>query len=333
MCHWKTRKCFGNVRVGGSGTREGWADFRKCGHVLFFIFPSLSWPAGIPDFALLIATPIQPFLQRLHKRPGPSDVGDIDLDNQASHRTAPIGHPSVNPTMEFLEVPLFDDDIFKLLVRFSIDLVFLSLIVVFAIYPNQREREFAFTAVMLNVIVFFICFTMKKLELDLGLALGLFAVFGVLRYRTDALRPKEMTYLFIVIGIAVINSLANKKTSYAEIALVNALIFATAMLKEWIVGRVPGQINGSNDSKGNKASEVTATNGNQGKKNGSSKNSCKHSIEYDRLEWLGNEHRNTLLADLRERTGLDVLKAEIKTVDLLQNKATLTIWTTPPTAE
>ena len=225
--------------------------------------------------------------------------------------------------MEFLEVPLFDDDIFKLLVRFAIDVVFLSLIVVFAIYPNQREREFAFTAVMLNVIVFFICFTMKKLELDLGMALGLFAVFGVLRYRTDALRAKEMTYLFIVIGIGVINSLANKKTSYAEVALVNTLIFATAMLKEWIVGRVPERPNGTNGTNGK-------ANGGRNGKTAAAKKSPKFTIEYDRLEWLGDEHRETLLADLRERTGLDVVKAEIKTVDLLQNKATLTIWTSPP---
>jgi len=226
--------------------------------------------------------------------------------------------------MEFLEVPLFDDDIFKLLVRFAIDLVFLTLIVVFAIYPNQREREFAFTAVMLNVTVFFICFTMKKLELDLGMALGLFAVFGVLRYRTDALRAKEMTYLFIVIGIGVINSLANKKTSYAEVVLVNSLIFATAMLKEWIEGRVPSRSNGANEVGTGSAS------GNDNGKSGGVKKSPKYTIEYDRLEWLGETHRETLLADLRERTGLDVVRVEVKTVDLLQNKATLTIWTTPP---
>lgn len=230
--------------------------------------------------------------------------------------------------MEFLDVPLFDDDVFKLLVRFSIDLVFLVLIVVFAIYPNQREREFAFTAVMLNVIVFFICFTMKKLELDLGMALGLFAVFGVLRYRTSALRAKEMTYLFIVIGIGVINSLANKNTSYTEVALVNSLIFATAMLKEWIVGRVPAQPNGASGVADGDAKRKG--NGNAG---GGMKKPPKFTIEYDRLEWLGDAHQETLLADLRERTGLDVVKAELKTVDLLQNKATLTIWTRPPSQD
>ncbi len=223
--------------------------------------------------------------------------------------------------MEFLEIPLFDDDIYKLLVRFGVNIFFLTLIVAFAIYPSQRKREFAFTAVMLNVIVFFICFTMKKLELDLGLALGLFAVFGVLRYRTDALRPKEMTYLFIVIGIGVINSLSNKKTSYAEVMLVNSLVFGTAMLKEWVVDRVPAS---SENSEG-KSSE--GKNGN-GKSNGGKKSS-KYTIEYDRLDLLGDSDRERLLADLRERTSMDVVKAEVKTVDLLQNKVTLTIWTSP----
>ena len=90
--------------------------------------------------------------------------------------------------MEFIEVPLFDDDIYKLLVRFTLNVFFLSIIVRFAVYPSQREREFAFTAVMMNVTVFFICFSLKKLELGIGMALGLFAIFGVLRYRTDAIR-------------------------------------------------------------------------------------------------------------------------------------------------
>ena len=124
--------------------------------------------------------------------------------------------------MEFLEIPLFDDDIFKMLVRFGFNLVFLILLVRFAIYPNRRDREFAFTAVMLNITVFFICFTLKKFELGLGMALGLFAIFGVLRYRTAAISTKAMTYLFIVIGIGVINALSNKKTSYAELVAVNS---------------------------------------------------------------------------------------------------------------
>ncbi|MEE2938652.1 MAG: DUF4956 domain-containing protein [Planctomycetota bacterium] len=219
--------------------------------------------------------------------------------------------------MEFLEIPLFDDDIYKLLVRFVINLFFLGLIVRFAIYPSQRERDFAFTAVMMNVTVFFICFTLKKLELDIGMALGLFAIFGVLRYRTDAIRAKEMTYLFIVIGIAVINSLSNRKTSYAEIALVNLVVFSAAMLKERVVRRVPANV----------ANQAAA----KPKKNPVEK-LPKYSLEYDRLDWLGPEHRDALLADLRERTGLDVVRVQVRNIDLPQNKATLAIWCTDPTA-
>lgn len=228
--------------------------------------------------------------------------------------------------MEFLEIPLYDDDVFKLLIRFAINLFFLSLIVALAIYPSQREREFAFTAVMMNITVFFICFTLKKLELDIGMALGLFAIFGVLRYRTDAIRAKEMTYLFVVIGIAVINSLSNKKTSYAEIALVNMLIFAAAMLKERIVGRNP------NPAVSKKSGNGKANGDGAGKANGkeSGAKGAKFNLEYGKLEWLGDQHRDALLADLRSRTGMDIVKVQVKSIDLPQNKATLSVWCADP---
>lgn len=219
--------------------------------------------------------------------------------------------------MEFLEIPLYDDDIIKLLVRFGIDLFFLSIVVVFAIYPNQGERNFAFTAVMLNVTVFFICFTLKKLEIDIGMALGLFAIFGVLRYRTDAIGTKEMTYLFIVIGLAVINSLSNKKTSYAEIALVNSLIIAAAMLKERIANRL--------------ASDPTPIEPTKTKKNGNGKDkSSRYTIEYDKIQWLGDDMRQTLLDDLNARTGMGVTRVQVKTVDLAQSTATLSVWCDAP---
>lgn len=212
--------------------------------------------------------------------------------------------------MEFLEVPLFDEDLFKLLIRFAINVFFLTIIVTFAIYPSQREREFAFTAVMMNVVVFFICFSLKKLDLGIGMALGLFAIFGVLRYRTDAIRVKEMTYLFIVIGIGVINALSNKQTSYAELAAVNLLIFAAAMLKERIVGSV----------------QPAKKENNRAKRKAAVGKLSRHTVEYDKLEWLGAAHRDDLLKDLRQRTGLDVVRVQIRNIDLTRSSATLTIW-------
>ncbi|MEO1973096.1 MAG: DUF4956 domain-containing protein [Pirellulaceae bacterium] len=194
--------------------------------------------------------------------------------------------------MEFLEVPLFDDDIFKLGVRFLLDVFFLILVVSFAVYPHDQKRDFTFTVVMMNVMVFFICFTLKKLDLGLGMALGLFAIFAVLRYRTDAIKAKEMTYLFIVIGIAVINALSNKKTSYVELVAVNLAVVAAAALMERFASRDRLR---------------------------------QHTLSYDRLDLLAPHRRDELLADLKERTGLDICKVEVARIDLRKSSATLTI--------
>tara|TARA_Y100000385_G_scaffold286869_1_gene349789 strand:+ start:1832 stop:2485 length:654 start_codon:yes stop_codon:yes gene_type:complete len=207
--------------------------------------------------------------------------------------------------MEFLEVPLFDDDVFKMLIRFVFNLMILALIVRFAILPNQKDREFAFTVSMLNITVFFICFALKKLDLGIGMALGLFAIFGVLRYRTNALPIKEMTYLFIVIGIAVINSLSNKKTSYAELMAANGLILIAALLKEKFVA------NGKS---------------NTGLQGMASKKSKKHVVEYDRLDLLAPEKADELQADLVQRTGMPITRIQVQNIDLKTNSVTLNIW-------
>ena len=207
--------------------------------------------------------------------------------------------------MEFLEVPLFDDDVFKMLIRFAFNLMILTLMVRFAILPGQQNRDFAFTASMLNITVFFICFALKKLELGLGMALGLFAIFGVLRYRTNALPIKEMTYLFIVIGIAVINSLSNKKTSYAELIAVNSLILVAVFLKEKFV------------AKGQSTKEL------QGEV---PKKARKHVVEYDRLDLLAPEKADELQADLVQRTGMHITRIQVNKIDLKANSVTLNIW-------
>lgn len=214
--------------------------------------------------------------------------------------------------MEFLDVPFFSDDIFKLLVRFSINVVFLSLMVVLAIYRTQRDREFTFTAVMMNVTVFFICFSLKKLDLGTGMALGLFAIFGILRYRTDSIGVKEMAYLFIVIGIAVINSLSNTKTSYLEVLAINTIILASAILKERIVA--------------NQKEVAEFKNGCEKSNEPKERKLPKYTVDYDNIQWLGSQHRDLLLGDLRERTGLKVIRVEVEHIDLPKKRATLVVW-------
>ena len=202
--------------------------------------------------------------------------------------------------MEFLEVPLYDDDLFKLGVRFVINGVVLLCVVLCALGPGKLTRNFAFPMAMMNLMAFFICFTMKKLELGLGMALGLFAIFAVLRYRTQSIDVKQMTYLFIAIGVAVINALSNKKTSYTELLAVNSVILLIAFLIERYL---------------------------------SSDRHQDHTVTYDRLDLLPPDRRTELIADISQRTGLDVTSVELRRIDLQTGKATLMVTTLAPAHE
>ena len=104
--------------------------------------------------------------------------------------------------MELLGIPLFDDDFYKMMIRFLLNLFFLTGIIKFVYYKRNPKKEYLFTFYLIGIVVYFLCFTLKKYELDLGMALGLFAIFGIIRYRTLPLEVKEMTYLFVVIGVA-----------------------------------------------------------------------------------------------------------------------------------
>ena len=202
--------------------------------------------------------------------------------------------------MEFLGVPLFDNDLYKLVVRFFINLIFLALVVGLCYNRHQKSRVFMFNFVLMNVTVFFICFTLKKLDLGMGMALGLFAIFAILRYRTDAIRVKEMTYLFIVIGIAVINSLANKKTSYAELMATNCVIIAATYLMESLI----------------RVEKVS-----------------KQDIVYDRIDLLKPDKRSELYADIEQRTGLIPTRIKTGKIDFLKPAANITVHFEPKDSE
>ena len=195
--------------------------------------------------------------------------------------------------MEFLDIPLFDDDFFKMMFRFVINFTFLTIIIRFLYYHLSKRKDYVFTYYLISVIVFFLCFTLKKYELDIGMALGLFAIFGIIRYRTDAIPIKEMTYLFVVIGVSVINSLANKKMSYAEIIGANSLIILVLFLIEryWAL----------------KQEESKA-------------------VVYENIENIKPENYHLLKQDLENRTGLSIHKVTIGDVDFLKDTAKVTIF-------
>ena len=202
--------------------------------------------------------------------------------------------------MEFLEIPVYDDDVIKLLVRFLINGLFLTLIVRGVYYKNSGSKDYIFGFCMLNVLVFFICFTLKKFELQLGMALGLFAIFGILRYRTDPIPIREMTYLFMVIGIGVINALANKNMSYAEIAVTNGLIYGLAMFLE--------------------ATPLL-------------RHELEEKVRYENIELIKPERHEELMADLEARTGLKISRIELGEIDFLRDTVRLRVFYYPQDQE
>tara|TARA_R110002050_G_scaffold55978_1_gene126228 strand:- start:3936 stop:4541 length:606 start_codon:yes stop_codon:yes gene_type:complete len=194
--------------------------------------------------------------------------------------------------MEFLDIPLFDDDFLKLLFRFSINAFFTTIIIRFLYYSNSKRKDYLFTYYMISIIVFFLCFTLKKYELDIGMALGLFAIFGIIRYRTDAIPIKEMTYLFVVIGVSVINSLANKKMSYAEILLANVVITGAVYVLEQLK---------------------------------SLKQLAVKTIVYENIDNIKPENYVALKQDLEHRTGLKIESITIGSLDFLKDTALVTV--------
>ena len=193
---------------------------------------------------------------------------------------------------EFLSIPLFDYDFYKMTFRFFLNISFLTLIIRWLYYGATKRKDYLFTYYMIGIIVFLLCFTLKKYELDIGMALGLFAIFGIIRYRTDAVPIKEMTYLFVVIGVSVVNSLANQKMSYAEILTANILVIIALYTIErlWFTRNVSVKI-----------------------------------IQYEKIENIKPENAAILRQDLEARTGLKIENIKIGDIDFLKDAATIII--------
>ena len=196
--------------------------------------------------------------------------------------------------MELFGIDLYDSkDLVKLLFKFSIDLLFLFIIVRVIYYRIKEEKDYVFSFFMFNILTFFICFLLRKVPMEMGFALGLFAVFGILRYRTEAIPIRQMTYLFIVIGLSMINSLANKSISWLEILLANAII----TIITYLIDRVWFS-----------TIELTKT------------------ILYEKIELIKPENEQELIEDLKQRTGLQIVAVKVDKVDFLRDTAQIKIY-------
>ena len=182
-------------------------------------------------------------------------------------------------------------DFIKLCTRFGVDLGFAGIVVYLVYFRLYGGREFAFTYMVFNIITFSLCALLRKVPMEIGFALGLFAVFGMLRYRTEEIRMRDLTYLFIVIGLGILNGVANKKVSLFELLAVNGVIVGITLLEL-------------------------------------RKNTRRHGstpMLYDNLSLLRPGQRQELIADLSARTGFEVVRVQVHRIDMLRDAAEITI--------
>ncbi len=178
-----------------------------------------------------------------------------------------------------------------------LNLIIAVIIVRFIYYPVTQEKHFVFTFLMFDMIIYFVLGLLTSTELSVGVGFGLFAIFSVLRYRTEEISIREMTYLFTVIALPVMNSILISNTDYTRMLLANSVIVALLFVLE----------------KGWGFHYETSK-----------------KITYERMEWITPANRELLLADLRQRTGLPVKRVEIGRIDFLHDTADIKIYYDEP---
>jgi hypothetical protein len=187
----------------------------------------------------------------------------------------------------------FSTDFYALLIRLGINLFFLTLLIRFLYYAKTKRKDYLFTYFLIGIITFFLCFGLMQMDIDTGMGLGLFAIFGIIRYRTDAIEIKEMTYLFMVIGISVVNALASNELSISEVTVINVTVLLVTFILEnlWLM-----------------------------------KHETRKTINYERIDLIKPDQRDLLKADLEKRTGLVINRVEVGKIDFLNDTAQVRIY-------
>ena len=192
-------------------------------------------------------------------------------------------------------IEIFDfSGILELMGRFTLNLIVILILVRWLYFSTSKRKDYLFTYILISSIVFLLCYLLQNVILQIGFALGLFAIFGIIRYRTLTIPIKEMTYLFLIIGISVINALTDTSTSIMEVLLTNLvlLLITYGLEKKWLL------------------------------RHESSKN-----ITYEKINLILPEHHEELIADLQQRTGISkIIRVEIGEIDFLRDICHLKIF-------
>jgi hypothetical protein len=183
-------------------------------------------------------------------------------------------------------------DLMPMLVRLGLDLLMVTLLILAVYYRRHRSPDYVFTCFVINAVTFLLCFLMRNASVDLGLALGLFAVFGILRYRTEAIPIRDLTYLFAAIGVGIFNGMPGDQANLVQLVLVNIVLVGLAALLESVSWARRSQ----------------------------------RTILYDSVALLAPGRETELHQDLATRTGLAVIGVRVDRIDLLRDAAELTVY-------
>ena len=208
--------------------------------------------------------------------------------------------PQGDQGIDLLGVPLFDGpSLWAFLIRFAFNMLVCWVITHFLYYRKSQRRDYYFTYMLFSATIFLILYHLQSLQMEVTLALGLFAIFSMIRYRTEQLPIREMTYLFVLIGVSIING-SGLTSSYAAFAATNLLV----VLLIWLL-------------------ESLAL----------SKRQATKIVHYEKIELIRPERREELLADLRQRTGLEIVKVQVGSIDFLKDTAYLKVTYLPDDPE
>jgi len=183
-------------------------------------------------------------------------------------------------------------EFWNLLIRFGFNAVATTFVVI--LYSRiSKRKEFYFSYFAISIAVFLLVFLLESVTLELGFALGLFAIFGIIRYRTDAIPPKEMTYLFVIIAVSVINALSEDHVGYFGLTLVNVLLIGTlGALEKVLLMRQEDSLQ----------------------------------VIYENIENVHKDKEEELIKDLESRTGIKIKRYQVDKIDFLRDVARITIF-------
>ena len=183
----------------------------------------------------------------------------------------------------------------ELVIRFLLNTAVIALIVRVFYYPKSKRRDYFVTFILISISVFLLIFLMGGVKLKVGFALGLFAIFGIIRYRTESVPIREMTYLFLIIAVSAINGLATS-ISYVELLATNLLFLISIWAME------------SNRWVRHVASKL---------------------VMYDNINLITPDKEDELIADLKKRTGLHILRVEVGAIDFSKDTAMVKVYYEP----